>query len=89
MKKYYTYIIQSELDNSYYIGSTEDVKLRLARHNEGTTKYTSKKIPWKLVYFEVFATRSEAMSREAFLKKQRNRSFYQRLIDSWSGSSVG
>ena len=86
---YFTYILQSDKDESYYIGHTEDVKKRLDLHNQGESKYTSKKTPWRLVYFEEFETRKEARSRETFLKKQRNRSFYKRLIDNWSGSSVG
>ena len=89
MKKYYTYIIQSEADDSFYIGQTEDVHLRLNQHNNGLSGYTSKKTPWKLVYFEEFTSRKEAISRERFLKKQRNRKFYETLIQNWSGSSVG
>ncbi len=89
MGKYFTYILQSEKDNSFYIGQTNDIDERLRQHNEGMSKYTSRKRPWKVVYFEVFETRERAIQRESFLKKQRNRSFYKRLIDNWSGSSVG
>jgi putative endonuclease len=57
---------------------------RLEYHNQGISKFTSKKIPWKLVYLEIFRTRKEANQREIFLKRQRNRSFYERLIASES-----
>ncbi|MBN1904352.1 MAG: GIY-YIG nuclease family protein [Deltaproteobacteria bacterium] len=30
---YYIYIIQSELDESYYVGSTQNLEARLERHN--------------------------------------------------------
>jgi putative endonuclease len=40
---WYTYIIQSLVDGSYYIGSTHDVLLRLERHNIGWTKSTKGK----------------------------------------------
>ena len=76
------YILQSEKDGSFYIGSTENIDNRLIQHNSGLSKYTRKKTPWKIVYTETFETRSEAMSREYFLKKQRNREFYARLINS-------
>ena len=79
---FYTYILQSEIDNSFYTGHSSDIKKRLEYHNEGLSKYTSKKIPWKLVYLETFETKKEANRRELFLKKQRNRSFYERLISS-------
>lgn len=87
--KYYVYILESEFDHSFYIGQTSNLKQRLDKHNEGLSKYTKKKIPWKIVYHEEYATRGEAMKRERFLKKQRNRNFYMNLISNWSGSSVG
>ena len=86
---YFAYILESEKDSSYYIGHTEDLEKRIIYHNEGKSKYTSRKMPWKVVYYETFKTRKEAHERERFLKKQRNRAFYKRLIDNWSGSSVG
>ena len=82
--KFYTYLLQSQLDQSFYIGQTKDLEQRLILHNEGHTKSTMAKRPWKIVYFEVFDTRSEAIQRERFLKKQRNKAFYQRLIDTTS-----
>ncbi len=73
------------MDNSFYIGHCENINDRLKHHNEGTSKYTSKKVPWTVVYYETFETRKEAFARERFLKKQRNRAFYQKLIDNWTG----
>ena len=87
MKSFFTYIIQSELDGSFYIGQTENLRNRLKYHNDGASKYTSRKIPWRLVYYEEFPNRSDAMKREKFLKKQRNKQFYQKLIENWSGIS--
>ncbi|WP_297694928.1 GIY-YIG nuclease family protein, partial [uncultured Eudoraea sp.] len=82
---FFVYIIESAVDNSFYIGQTKDLIKRVTYHNEGLSKYTSKKIPWKLVYSEVFNTRTEAIKRERFLKNQKNRTFYKRLIQNWSG----
>ena len=83
---YYTYIIQSQYDNSYYIGHSSDIKIRLEYHNQGLSRYTSKKVPWILVYIETYQTKGEASKRELFLKKQRNHSFYEQLILSDSNS---
>ncbi len=74
------YILESQKDGSYYIGFTSDLKQRLEYHNAGKSRYTSGKLPWKVVYTESFTTRSDAMKRERFLKRQRNRSFYEGLI---------
>jgi len=77
---FFTYIIQSQKDFSYYIGHSSDIEKRLEYHNQGLSNYTSKKMPWKLVYIETFPTKKEANQKELFLKKQRNSSFYERLI---------
>ncbi|RIJ46624.1 GIY-YIG nuclease family protein [Maribellus luteus] len=79
---YFVYILQSDQDESYYIGFTSNLEIRLEYHNSGKSKYTSRKMPWKLVYSESYASKSEAMKREKFLKQQRNRTFYERLIKS-------
>ena len=83
---YFTYILQSEVDKSFYIGYTSDLQKRLSGHNAGMSRYTSKKAPWKIVYFESFETKSEAIKRELFLKRQKSRELLIRLIE---GSSVG
>ncbi|MDX1762156.1 MAG: GIY-YIG nuclease family protein [Christiangramia sp.] len=49
---YFVYILQSLKDQTFYIGQTEDLQKRLNLHNEGQSRYTSKKVPWKIVYFE-------------------------------------
>jgi len=77
---YTVYILQSENDNSFYIGYTSNLTQRIEYHNSGKSRYTSKKMPWKIVYTENFKTRSEAIRREKFLKKQRNHEFYKKLI---------
>lgn len=75
------YILQSEIDHSFYIGYSSDIERQLQYHNSEKSRYTSKKTPWNLVYSETFNSRSEAIKREKFLKKQRNTKFYQNLIN--------
>ncbi len=48
-------------DNSYYIGSTKDLKRRLSQYQEGIgSNYTSKRLPVKLVYCEEYDRVDEA-----------------------------
>jgi putative endonuclease len=82
---FYVYILQSELDSSFYIGYTNSLEHRLKRHNAGLSRYTSRKRPWKIVYTESFESKTEALKREKFLKKQKNSDFYKRLINSSVG----
>ena len=66
---FYVYIIQSQIDNSFYKGFSEDVFKRLLQHNAGESNYTSTKIPWKLVYYEEQPDKKTALIRERNLKK--------------------
>lgn len=69
----YTYLVRCS-DNSLYAGWTNDIEKRLKAHNDGTgAKYTKSRRPVTLAYFETFETKSEAMKREAALKKMTHR----------------
>jgi putative endonuclease len=65
---FFTYILKSEKDNTFYYGSTQDILDRVKHHNSGKVRYTKGHIPYKLHYYESFQTRSEAMLREKFFK---------------------
>ena len=68
--KAYMYVVECR-DGSYYTGYTTDVKRRLAVHNSGKgAKYTRARLPVKLIYVEGFASKEEAMSAEALLKRK-------------------
>ena len=83
---FFVYLLKSHFDGSFYVGYTTDLARRLEEHNEGLSRYTSRKISWEMVHTEAFETKAEALKREIFLKKQRNRTFYQSLADT--GGSV-
>ncbi|MDA0987175.1 MAG: GIY-YIG nuclease family protein [Bacteroidetes bacterium] len=78
--KYFVYIIQSEKDKSFYIGSTKNINLRIERHNQGWSRYTKTKTPWKIVYSEEFENKSEAIKREINIKKMKSRVYIENLI---------
>ena len=86
---YYTYLIQSEKDESIYIGFTGDLEKRIKRHNEGREKYTKKKIPWKLVFYAAFRTQKEATDFEKYLKSGSGKEFIRRRINLGSNLSSG
>jgi putative endonuclease len=57
-----------------------DLSSRIRQHNNGLVNYTSKYCPWKLVYFEEFETRAEAMRREMFFKSGKGREFLRGIL---------
>ncbi len=66
---YFVYILVCS-DDSLYCGYTNDLEARLAAHNSGKgAKYTKSRIPVQMVYHESFETKSEALKREAAIKK--------------------
>ncbi len=83
-EKYYVYIMQSSKDFSYYIGQTNDLDHRISKHNDGFGKYSSTKRPWKLVYFEKYETRGEAIKREREVKGKKSKIYIKALIKDWS-----
>ncbi len=65
---FFVYIIQSLKDGTYYKGSTENYLQRFSDHNAGKSRYTSSKIPWKLIYVEELADKKTMLIREKKLK---------------------
>ncbi len=79
---FYTYILYSESIDKFYIGHTSNLEERIARHNRGGEKFTSKGQPWKLSYSEKFETKILANSRERQIKKWKSRVMIEKLIDN-------
>ncbi len=73
---FYVYIIQSQADETFYKGFTEQPLVRLRQHNAGEMNYTSKKISWAFVGLLLFSTKREALIAEKKIKKYD----HQRLI---------
>lgn len=67
--KHYAYMLLCA-DGTIYSGYATDPERRAAVHNNGRgAKYTRSRLPVELVFSECFSTKSEALKREAALKK--------------------
>lgn len=65
----YCYILRCR-DGTYYTGWTNDLEKRVAAHQAGKgSKYTRARLPVRLVYYETFLSKQDAMSREYAVKK--------------------
>ena len=79
----YTYLLECA-DGTLYCGWTNSLEKRLAAHGRGAgSKYTRARLPVRLVWCEAFETKSEAMRREAAVKKM-TRAQKEALIASYS-----
>ena len=77
----YTYIVKCR-DNTYYTGWTKDLDRRMKAHNSGTgAKYTRSRRPVRLVYYEAYRTKEEAMRREREIKRMSRKEKEQLSAD--------
>ena len=66
---YYVYFLKSLKNNKIYTGSTTKLpEKRLQEHQIGSNKWTSANGPFKLLYYESYLCKSDAIRRERFYK---------------------
>lgn len=81
----FVYILKSEVDGRYYIGSTTNLNRRLKQHLAGSTRTTR---VWKsneLVYTEKYESIQAARIRERKLKSYKSHRYIDWLIQSSMG----
>ena len=77
------YILECS-NGQYYVGSTQDLDLRLKQHQAGEgSNFTKKHLPVKLIYYEKFQRIDEAFAREHQVKGW-NRKKKEALINNQS-----
>ncbi len=70
---YFAYLLKSitPKKNKTYAGYSVDVEKRLLKHNSNKGAKSTKGYKWKIIYKKKFKTKSEAMSFEYKLKKDK------------------
>ena len=69
---YYVYMLISKSDKPVsYIGYTNNLKKRIKLHNLGKGAKFTRGRKWKLIYKEKFRSKSKAILREYYIKKNR------------------
>lgn len=81
---FFVYVLKNENKNRYYIGSTSKLEQRLNQHSLGKNRTTRVLKTDKLVYFEEFETKSEALKRERKLKSYKSKKYLEWLIKNGS-----
>ena len=76
----FVYILQSEKNGRYYIGSTNDLELRLLEHNAGKTKSLRHLKPLKLVFKKEVDSLNDARKIEKKLKKLKNGNIIDKIV---------
>ena len=80
---YYTYVLQSETDDGFYIGFTQNLKLRFEQHNKGQVSSTKNRRPFKIIYCEGCLNQADATKREKYLKTFNGKRFLHNRLKSY------
>lgn len=76
----YVYILQSIDAEHFYVGVTDDLRVRLAKHNAGEVPHTSKHLPWRVKTYVGFSDEKQAFNFEKYLKSPSGRAFAKKRL---------
>ncbi|HWV96254.1 MAG TPA: GIY-YIG nuclease family protein [Xanthobacteraceae bacterium] len=71
----YVYILTSLDSAHFYVGITDDLRARLAKHNAGEVTHTAKFRPWRIKTYIAFSDEKQAFAFERYLKSASGRAF--------------
>lgn len=77
----FVYILESERNGSFYIGSTIHIDVRLFEHNDGRVIATRFRRPWRLVLKKYYPTIQQARRVEYRIKRLKNRKIIEQMIE--------
>lgn len=79
----YVYILQSIRYYNLYIGSSQDLKRRLEEHNQGKVFSTKPYKPWKVIHYEAYLNKRDALRREKYLKTSQGARLLKRMLKEY------
>ncbi|MBN2103338.1 GIY-YIG nuclease family protein [bacterium] len=86
MKKsnyFYVYVLQSTIDNQFYVGYSINIQKRVDEHNRGRVKATKYRKTLNLVYWEGCLNQKDAIKREKYLKTAWGKRYIKNRITNY------
>ncbi|OGI76152.1 hypothetical protein A3C67_01975 [Candidatus Nomurabacteria bacterium RIFCSPHIGHO2_02_FULL_42_19] len=80
MKNSGVYILESQKNGRYYVGSTDDIDRRIREHNVGKVLSTKNVRPWKVRIFINCENLTKAKQFEYKLKKYKRKDILEKVI---------
>ena len=77
----YVYVLSSDKDGSYYVGSTKDIVARIKAHKSGKVKFTKSRLPVKLMFLKGFDSYSRAYLFERRVKSWKKRKSIEHMFN--------
>ncbi len=85
---HFVYVLQSETTGRWYIGYTTDVRTRVEAHNKSRNVSTAHRGPWRLIYYEAYLEKMDALGRERFLKSGSGHRFLKKQLQRFLCTST-
>lgn len=83
MKFYYVYVLQSLKTDWVYVGSTSDLRVRFKSHNNGENLSTKGYKPFKLIFYEAYLSKKDALRREEYLKTTKGKTTLRTMLKEY------
>jgi putative endonuclease len=77
----WVYILKSDLNDRFYVGSTTDIERRMDQHRNHHTPTTHRMGVLELVFKQEYLTLAEAREIERRLKNLKRKDYLQKIID--------
>lgn len=76
---FYVYVLQEVNERKLYIGYSANLRSRVAAHQSNSVTST-KNGEYKLIYYEAYLNKADALGREKFLKGGSGRKYIQKQL---------
>jgi putative endonuclease len=77
---YFVYILRSERDENFYIGFTANLNARLNEHKNGNVTSTKHRRPLRLIFYEVYINKYDALRREKYFKTTKGKTTLRSML---------
>ena len=76
---FYVYILLLN-NKQIYTGFSDDLRRRIKEHEAGKVRFTSQRLPIKLIHYEAYLLKTDAQRRERYLKTTEGKRFLKQQI---------
>lgn len=83
MNFYYVYVLQSLKRDWIYVGSTSDLRARFKSHNDGENLSTKAYKPFRLIFYEAYLSKKDALGREEYFKTTKGKTTLRTMLKEY------
>lgn len=80
MKFYFVYVLLSLKDKLFYFGYTNNIERRFLEHQLGKNFSTRYRTPLKLIFYEAYLNKGDALRRERYFKTTKGKVTIKQML---------